>query len=130
MPSKSSAVLNPNLEMAKQTTVYTNLKQDIVCTTKDKLQLALQDYQEALKAKQKIGTYGGVFLSLLLSVVTSTPQDFLKVSADIWSAIFLLGLFISGCITLVSIAKYYKIREDSNIDFMCQKIMNGIEPQE
>lgn len=125
MPDNGSAVLNPHLEMAKQTTVHSNLKQDIICTTNDKLQLALRDYEEALKAKQEVATCGGVFLTLLISIVTSTPQDFLKISADIWSAVFILGLFISGAVTIRALVRFYKKKNNCSIDAVCQKIMDG-----
>ena len=65
MATKSSAVLNPQLEMTKQTTVHTNLKQEIVCTTKDKMKLRLQEYRDAVETKQKVATWGGITFALM-----------------------------------------------------------------
>lgn len=41
---KKPVIINPQLDMASQMTVHSNLRQDIICTTKDKLQLSLQSF--------------------------------------------------------------------------------------
>lgn len=125
MNNDSIAVLNPQDEMAKQTTIHSNLKQDIVCTTKDKLQLSLQNFRDAVDAKQKVATYGGVAISLLLSLVTSSPKDVFGLSSDVWRAIFIVCLILSALATIYSIITLFKTKKDRDIETMCQRIMCG-----
>lgn len=125
MNKDSSAVLNPQDEMAKQTTIHSNLKQDIVCTTKDKLHLSLQNFRDAVDAKQKVATYGGITISLLLSLVTSTPKDTFGLSSDVWHAIFIVCFLLSIAATIYSIVTRCKTKKDRDIEEMCNRIMCG-----
>ena len=127
--NNSSAVLNPQAEMAKQTTIHSNLKQDIICTTKDKLHLSLQSFQGAIEAKQKVATYGGIALSLLLTLVTSSTNDMFGLSADVWRAIFCVLFVISAIATIRSSIAVFKTSKDRDIDEICRKIMGGNNPE-
>ncbi len=125
MATKSSAVLNPQLEMTKQTTVHTNLKQEIVCTTKDKMKLRLQEYRDAVETKQKVATWGGITLSLLLALVTSSPKDAFGLTAEVWSAIFIVTFCLGAGATVISLIKLFLTHKKRDIDGVCQEIMCG-----
>ena len=125
MATKSSAVLNPQLEMTKQTTVHANLRQEIICTTKDKMKLMLQEYRDAVEAKQKATTWGGITLSLLLALVTSSPKDAFGLTAEVWSAIFIVAFCLGTVATLISCIKLFRTRQKRNVDDVCNKIMCG-----
>lgn len=125
MKTNFTAVLNPQEEMAKQTTIHSNLKQDIFYTTKDKLHLSLQDFQAAVEAKQKVTTWAGIALSLLLSLVTSSTKDIFWLSADTWRAILILLFIVSIIATARSIVTLVKTHTDRDIETICDKIMHG-----
>ena len=125
MATKSSAVLTPQLEMTKQTTVHANLRPDIICTTKDKMKLTLQAYRDAVEAKQKAATWGGITLSLLLALVTSSPKDAFGLTAEVWSAIFIVACCLGAVATLISFINLFRTRKKRNVDDVCNEIMCG-----
>ncbi len=120
---KKSVIINPKLDMASQMTVHSNLRQDIICTTKDKLQLSLQSFQSAIEAKQGFFTYGGIFLSLLITQITSSTKDAFGLTAEVWNAIIIVALFLSGIATVCSLVKLLSIAKNRDIDEICKKIM-------
>lgn len=131
MATKSFAVLNPQLEMTKQTTIHTNLKQEIVCTTKDKMKLTLQEYRDAVEARQKVVTWGGITLSLLLALVTSSPKDAFGLTAEVWNAIFIVVFFFGAVSTVISFVKLASTHKKRDIDVVCQEIMcGGVDSEE
>ena len=129
MASKNSAVINPQLEMAKQTTIHSNLRQEIICTTKDKMNLAIQGYRDAIEAKQKVATWGGVSLSLLLSLVTASTRDVLGFTAEEWKAIFVIALILSVIAMGNALIRLWKTRKERSIDTLCQRIMSGSDTE-
>ena len=48
------AGFDPRSEMGNQSQLFINLHQDIICTTKDKLQLSLQRFQAAQEIKSTV----------------------------------------------------------------------------
>jgi len=126
-PTKTSAVFNPQEEIAKQTTIHTNLKQDIFFTTKDKLLLMLRSFQDAIEHKQQIATYGSLALTLIITLVTSETKDALGLSADVWKAVFIVALIFSVILTIRSIYQVHTTKKDRDINNICQKIMSGDE---
>ena len=69
--------------------IHANIAQDYIYVTRDKLNLILQDFKEAIAATQRIGTYMGIVLTILLALVTSSTKNFLWFSAETWYAIFI-----------------------------------------
>ena len=125
MANKNSAILNPQREMANQTTIYSNLKQEIICTTKDKMTLLLQQFRDAVSIKEQWVTRAGIALSFLLSLVTSTPKDTFGLSADVWQAIFIIAFIVSTLSTATALIKLHKTKDQRNIEKVCQQIMSG-----
>lgn len=124
-PSKATVVFNPQEEIAKQATLYTNLKQDVFCSTKDKLLLMLRNFRDAVECKQQVATYGSSVLTLLITLVTSDTKAVLGLSAEVWKAAFVIALIICIVLTIRSGWQVFKTRKDRNIDDICTKIMSG-----
>ena len=74
--NSKNAVFNPIDNIELKANVHTNLEQDIICTTRDRLELELRDFYEAIKSSQSLITYGSLSFSFLLSLVTSNFVDF------------------------------------------------------
>lgn len=125
--NKPSAVFNPQEEIAMQSTIHSNLKQEIIVTTKDKVRLMLKNFREAVECKQQAATYGGISLSLLVTLVTSDTKDALLLSASVWKAIFIIAFVISLVLTAGSYRKAKMLESDYDIEKICQKIMGEDE---
>jgi hypothetical protein len=76
------------IEAATRTTVY---PLDWFRTSPDKIEIALRDYREALKAQQGWPTAVGVLFSLITTLVAATFNSILGLPANVWQAIYIVG---------------------------------------
>lgn len=103
-----------------------NLKSDIIYTNKDKLTLALKDYEENIKLKYSVAASLGTVLSLLLTILTAEKfKDFLGLSAEEWKAIVLVALFLSIVHLVYKLICIALKKKELNIEFTISKIMKG-----
>lgn len=108
--------------------IHANIAQDYIYVTRDKLNLILQDFKEAIAATQRIGTYMGIVLTILLALVTSSTKNFLWFSAETWYAIFILLLIYFSYRLLSSVITSVRKRKNRNIDDVCCRAM-GIKQE-
>lgn len=66
-----------------------NVSQFVIVTTEDKVRLCLDSYEKRSQNKFMWIAPAGIFLSLILALVTATFNDFMF-SGDTWKAIFVL----------------------------------------
>ena len=102
--------------------IHKNLTQDVIMTTQDKLRLALIAHRDVLSSKREWISAGSLALSLLSTILLTTFQDKLGLSADTWRALY--GLFFALAMvwlinSLVSLVKNRKRRE---IDYLIKEI--------
>jgi hypothetical protein len=81
-------------EMAEKLTVHTNLGQEVVVTTVDKLRLCLIQNRDYLTIKREWLTPLGIFLTLLTTLVAADFRQFIF-KADVWVAIYVIGALTS-----------------------------------
>ena len=119
------AGFDPRSEMGNQSQLFINLHQDIICTTKDKLQLSLQRFQAAQEIKSTVSACASLALTFLLTITTSTPTDALGLPASVWNAVFLIALAVSGIGTLLGLFRLFRTQKDRDIETFCDNIMLG-----
>ena len=78
-------------------TVHKNLAQEIIVINIDKLKLILKDHQDALRQKRDWINPLALFITLLVTNLTSTFDDTWSISADTWKAIFIILCLFSAC---------------------------------
>ena len=121
--NSKNAVFNPIDNIELKANVHTNLEQDIICTTRDRLELELRDFYEAIKSSQSLITYGSLSFSFLLSLVTSNFVDFI-LPAYVWHSIFIVSFIVCLLLTAKSYFNCKKSKENCDIKVICSKIMN------
>jgi hypothetical protein len=75
--------------------VYSNLGQDIIITTDDKIRLCLIEHLSKMEKKNAWIAPLGILLTIIIVFPTTTFREFLFLSADTWKAIFIIGGIIS-----------------------------------
>ena len=70
------------MDWLKGNTIHDNTGQDVIIITKDRLELRLRDFRKSVEDKYKAFSFGGIALTLLVAIVTSSPNDILGLSAD------------------------------------------------
>lgn len=116
------AELDLNKEVLENSVVHTNVGQEFVVTTSDKIRIWLKEYQSALKAQNDWFTPLGILLALLPSLVAADFKSFMGITAEMWKSLFFLGTI--GCFFWLIITIYWaiKLRKTSNIEYIIEKM--------
>lgn len=83
--------------------IHENLSQVVISTTEDKLKIILYDYEKTLENKKPWIAVLSVFLTLVVTLVTSEPNDFL-LPKETWRIVF-GGAAVATFFWLVSSAR-------------------------
>ena len=104
----------------KVSAVHGNMAQEFIIINIDKLKLIIRNHADAIERKNSWIAPLGVFLTLVLSILTTDFKDwFLK--ANVWSAIFIIAAILSfGWLIRESIAAY----KATSIEDLVKKIKN------
>lgn len=116
-----------NHDISEKLVVHKNVGQEIVIINQDKLKLILIEFEEKMKKSRDWINPLALFLTLLIANFSVEFHDFLKIPANVWQAIFLLGNFFA-LIWLV-INSYRKIfQKGDDIDSVISKIKVDSQP--
>ena len=110
-------------EMIKKSSYYTNIGQDVITITEDKIRLCLIEYQNTLKLRNDWIAPAGIFIALIATLVIAADfKEFLNISPESWKTIFTIGALISFSILLKSVYSMYINRNNNGIDTIIQKL--------
>lgn len=79
-------------ELTKNSTVHTNLKQEVIVITVDRTKLILQEHLKKLDSAKGWLTPLAIFISLIVIPITSTFKNALTVPAETWQAIWYIAM--------------------------------------
>lgn len=113
------------VDVLKGDTIHNNTNQDVIMVTKDRLELRLRDFRESAANKYKAVSFGGIAITLLVAIVTSSTNDILGISAEVWSAIFIVAEILSLFLTICSGIIAFRTRKDRDLEEVCRKIMES-----
>jgi hypothetical protein len=76
--------------------VYSNLGQEIIITTEDKIRLCLMKHLSQMEKRNAWIAPLGILLTIAIVFPTTTFRDFFFLTADTWKAIFVISGLISA----------------------------------
>ncbi len=97
--SKDSTIVSDSKlskKLIDNTKIHENIDQEIIITTKDKLELCLNDYTNKIKNNNDWLTPFSIFLAIAITLLTASFKTFF-ISAELWQAIFV----VVGCVSLL-----------------------------
>ena len=71
--------------------VYSNLGQEIILTTEDKMRLCLIEHLSRTERRNAWITPLGVLLTIVVVFPTTTFRDFMLIEAETWKAMFMIA---------------------------------------
>jgi Na+/pantothenate symporter len=90
-PQKARISVGSTKDLETISELYlTNLPQDVIATTEDKVRLTLSDYLKKTEKKRGWLTPMSLLISFTLTLMMSGFKDW-GLSADTWKAIFIIG---------------------------------------
>jgi len=88
--------------------LHTNVDQEIIITTTDKIKLVLINTKEVLKSQRDWWTPLGLFLSFLTTLCTAEFKDAFNLNKEFWHAVFVLLTIGSSIWLIIAIIKLIK----------------------
>lgn len=111
-------------DLSRNSTLTTNVEQDCIVTTRDKIELILTKYEKA-KRLTNWWQYLSMFLTFLVPLITADFHDFIGIEGEFISALFVLLAVASAILTIVSIAKSLRNKEKATIEYCANSIKKG-----
>lgn len=115
-------------DLPTNSTLTANVDQDCFVTTYDKVKLTLRDYEDAKKMASNWYSYLCMMISFLIPALTVEFKDVLFIDAAFLRATFWLASICFCILTIISVIKRIKNREEMKLDYCLQKIKNGAVP--
>lgn len=103
------------------TNVHSNLNQEVIKITSDKLKLILKDYLTLMERKKEWLAPLGIFVTIMV-VLTTTNFQKAYFSADTWQAIFVISAILSGGWLIKS---GWQAIKSPSVDDVVEKIKTG-----
>ena len=92
------------------TKTYSNLDQEVVEITTDRLRIILTNYINEYGKAQNWMTALGLLITILATLLTASFKEVFGVKADAWQAVFIVFLIISGIWLVKSLLKLYSLK--------------------
>lgn len=117
--------INISQELSSQLIVHKNLNPKVVIVDMAKLKNMLRDYRDAVKGSHDWISILALVLSLLLTNITSTFNDFWGLSAEVWKAIFVICLAGSIIWLIVVIIRLISNHKERQIEHLIDQITDS-----
>lgn len=111
-----------NIELNDNRNIFQNTSQDYIVTTKDKLELVLLKTKKCLASKDSWQTPLGLFISCLLTLLTTNFKDFF-LPANVWAAIFVIATVFCFIWLVKTLYNLYINRNKGDIEYIIKKII-------
>jgi hypothetical protein len=115
-PQESRISIGSTRDLETISELYlTNLPQDVISTTEDKVRLVLSDYLKKMEKKKGFLTPMSLLISFTLTLMMSGFKDW-GLSADTWRAIFIIGdIIFFGWLVYALIQSFQSMKMDEVI---------------
>ena len=90
------------------TSLSRNVDQDVLVTTRDKVELALRREMPRYIPTGQLLASAGLFIALLTSILTAEFAAFLGLDGAVWRGIFTLGSLISFALMVNDIVRWFR----------------------
>jgi hypothetical protein len=95
--------------------VTRNTDQEILVTTRDKVELALRRELPRYVSGGELVSVTSLTLAILTTILTATFNDFIGIEGAAWKGMFSLGLVASGAYNLHVIIRWFRRSEMSQL---------------
>ena len=122
-PSKKITEINLGEDLIQKSTSYTNIAQEFIHTTSDKIKLCLIENQDVLKAKIGWITPLGILIALVAALVTADfKKTFLGLKPEVWESMFIISSILCFLWLIYALRRSYKFRGKGGIEDVIKKL--------
>lgn len=121
-PAVGPSGLNISKELLEKSKIHSNVSQNVIITTEDKIELCLRDYQEELRRQRDWIAPTGILLTILAALVTTEFKDFLSIPGQSWQILFLAGLVSTSVWLVITAVRAFQCRGRGTIKSIIEKL--------
>ena len=111
----SQASIELGKEFSERLTIHTNIGQEVVVTTVDKVRICLMENRDCLTAQREWLTPLSLFLALVTTLAAAEFRDFV-LKAAAWQALYVLASIVTLTWALLAGVRAWKNRSRGSID--------------
>ena len=111
-----------NDELSKNLTIHTNVNQEIIITTADKIKIVLIDTKEILTSQRDWWTPFGLTVSFIATLCTADFKETFGMSKDFWHALFVLFTIVSIIWLIKSVIKLIRNWGKNDLNSIIEQI--------
>lgn len=111
-------------DLQRNSTLTTNVQQDCIVTTYDKIKLVLIEYEGNKKFAQRWWEYLGMMISFVLPCFTADFKPFLCFSAEFLNSFFIIMSILFAFLAVFSVFRRIKNDKKITIDYCANRIKN------
>ena len=119
-------------QMVRDTTIHANLGQELIVTTRDRLELCLRRHLDGLESRERWLIPLGIFVPVILTLLTADFRDSLGLKKDVWQAIFIIvalaTVLLTGRFGLRTLRSWWSGRVES-IDSIISEVKTPRPPE-
>ena len=101
---------------------FSNVDQELIHVTKDKLKLCLIEHVDRVERTNEWVAPASLLITIVATLTAATFHTALDLSAEVWTAIFVVGALGCACWLLKTLLKF---RRSLTVDELVDKIMKG-----
>lgn len=99
-----------------------NVKSDLIEITHDKLENILLKHLKSIDIRKSWITPASIFLTVLITRLTATFNDYLGVSKEVWNAFFLILMIVSAIWLIYKIFQIIICWKKSSVSYLINTI--------
>lgn len=107
---KSKVTLDIN-DLIKADAININLNQEVIVTTRDKIELCLFKYLKNIESRKNWIAPLGILVTVLITISTAEFKEFLAIKSPVWEALFYASGFLSFIWLVKSLYDCYKAKK-------------------
>ena len=112
-------------ELLINSVVHTNITQEMLVTTEDKIRLCLIEYKDGLRSQTDWIAPAGILIALVTALIAADFRQFLGISSEVWRALFIIGSVIMALLFLRALGTAMKYRGYAGIESIIKKLKQG-----
>lgn len=122
-PPKKTTEIHLDEDLIDKSTSYTNIAQEFIITTSDKIRLSLIENREPLKVKISWVAPTGILVALILTLVTTEfKKTVFGMKPEVWEALFMLSSFLCLLWLIYTLWHSWKFRGKGSVEDVIKKL--------
>lgn len=129
MADTTGGLVNFEKEIVENLVVHSNISQEIISITSDKLKLSLQEFKRNISNEGAWKAPVGIFATVLTALVSAEFKTFFGLQPETWKTIFILVMGGSIALTIKTVYSYFILKRagKTSEDYMINQIVKDSE---